>query len=71
MPNATREEQERDVTAATTEIAVVDIKDSLRPKDVNLRMLVSHRTAVQVNDTVESVFNDWLDLFCKNRIVPK
>jgi hypothetical protein len=34
----------------------VQINDSLRANDVNLRALVSHRTAVQANDTVESLF---------------
>ena len=34
----------------------IQINDPLRANDVDLRTLVSHRTAVQANDTVESVF---------------
>jgi sigma-B regulation protein RsbU (phosphoserine phosphatase) len=34
----------------------IQINDPLRADDVDLRTLVSHRTAVQANDTVESVF---------------
>jgi sigma-B regulation protein RsbU (phosphoserine phosphatase) len=35
----------------------IQINDPLRADDVNLRTLVSHRTAVQANDTVESGFS--------------
>jgi serine phosphatase RsbU (regulator of sigma subunit) len=34
----------------------IQINDSLRAEDVELRTLVSHQTAVQTKDTVESVF---------------
>jgi sigma-B regulation protein RsbU (phosphoserine phosphatase) len=34
----------------------IQINDPLRADDVDLRTLVSHRTAVQANDTIESVF---------------
>ncbi|MFZ0915636.1 MAG: SpoIIE family protein phosphatase [Candidatus Udaeobacter sp.] len=38
------------------ETSEIQINDPLRPDDVDLRTLVSHRTAVQANDTIESVF---------------
>jgi len=38
------------------EVFKIQISDSLRADDVDLRALVSHRTAVQAKDTVESVF---------------
>lgn len=38
------------------ETSQIRINDSLRAKDVDLRTLVSHQTAVQTKDTVESVF---------------
>lgn len=38
------------------EASKIQINDPLRADDVDLRTLVSHRTAVQANDTVESVF---------------
>jgi Serine phosphatase RsbU, regulator of sigma subunit len=34
----------------------IEINDSLRAEDVDLRTLVSHRTTVQTKDTIESVF---------------
>ena len=34
----------------------IQINDPLRAEDIDLRTLVSHRTAVQANDTVEAVF---------------
>jgi hypothetical protein len=42
----------------------IQINDSLRAADVDLRTLVSHRTAVQTGDTVESV----LALFTKENL---
>ena len=42
----------------------IQINDPLRADDVDLRTLVSHRTAVQANDTVESVFA----AFAKNNV---
>jgi serine phosphatase RsbU (regulator of sigma subunit) len=42
----------------------IQINDPLRADDVDLRTLVSHRTAVQANDTVESVFA----VFTKNNL---
>lgn len=38
------------------ESSKIHINDPLRAEDIDLRTLVSHRTAVQANDTVESVF---------------
>jgi sigma-B regulation protein RsbU (phosphoserine phosphatase) len=38
------------------EASKTEIKDSLRAEDIDLQRLVSHRTAVQAKDTVESVF---------------
>jgi serine phosphatase RsbU (regulator of sigma subunit) len=40
----------------TKEASKIQINGPLRADDVDLRTLVSHRTAVQANDTVESVF---------------
>jgi hypothetical protein len=42
----------------------IQINDPLRANDVDLRTLVSHRTAVQANDSVESVFA----AFAKNNV---
>jgi CBS domain-containing protein len=42
----------------------IEISDPLRADDVDLRTLVSHRTAVQANETVESVFA----VFTKNNV---
>jgi sigma-B regulation protein RsbU (phosphoserine phosphatase) len=42
----------------------IQINDSLRADDVDLRTLVSHRTAVQTGDTVESV----LAIFAKENV---
>jgi len=56
MQAALREGQEPELAGSNTDITFIDIKDSLRQEDVDLRTLVSHRTAAQVNDTVESVF---------------
>jgi serine phosphatase RsbU (regulator of sigma subunit) len=40
----------------TKEAFKIQIDDPLRAEDIDLRALVSHRTAVQANGTVESVF---------------
>jgi hypothetical protein len=51
--------QEQDKLQAKSlmeEALKIQINDPLRADDVDLRTLVSHRTAVQGNDTVESVF---------------
>jgi serine phosphatase RsbU (regulator of sigma subunit) len=51
--------QEQDKLQAKSlmeEALEIQINDPLRADDVDLRRLVSHRTAVQANDTVESVF---------------
>jgi sigma-B regulation protein RsbU (phosphoserine phosphatase) len=51
--------QEQDKLQAKSlmeEALEIQINDPLRADDVDLRTLVSHRTAVQANDTVESVF---------------
>ena len=47
-------EQLRD-NAVMQEVSNVEIKESLRADDIDLRTLVSHQTAVQTIDTVESV----------------
>jgi hypothetical protein len=50
------EQEELDAESLMEEVLRIQINDSLRVGDVDLRTLVSHRTAVQTNDTVESVF---------------
>jgi serine phosphatase RsbU (regulator of sigma subunit) len=54
VESAAEEERLRD-KAVMQEALKVLISESLRADDVDLRTLVSHRTAVQTNDTVESV----------------
>jgi sigma-B regulation protein RsbU (phosphoserine phosphatase) len=49
-------EEKLPAESLTGEALKVQINDSLRADDVDLRTLVSHRSAVQANDTVESVF---------------
>ena len=44
------------VDSSTQKALKIQINDPLRAEDIDLRTLVSHRTAVQANDTVESVF---------------
>jgi phosphoserine phosphatase RsbU/P len=52
------QEQEKLRTESLMEEALkIQINDPLRADDVDLRTLVSHRTAVQANDTVESGFS--------------
>jgi serine phosphatase RsbU (regulator of sigma subunit) len=51
------EEQEKlRAKSLVVEALRIQINDPLRADDVDLRTLVSHRTAVQANDSVESVF---------------
>ena len=48
--------EERRGNCSIAEVATIDIKDSLRPEDVDLHTLVSHQAAVYATDTVDSVF---------------
>jgi sigma-B regulation protein RsbU (phosphoserine phosphatase) len=50
------EQEKLQVESLTEEAPKVEINDSLRAEDIDLRTLVSHQTAVQTKDTVESVF---------------
>ena len=50
------EQEKLQVESLTEEAPKIEINDSLRAEDVDLRTLVSHQTAVQTKDTVESVF---------------
>ena len=54
--NQVHAEEKLPAESLTGEALKVQINDSLRADDVNLRTLVSHRSAVQANDTVESGF---------------
>ena len=49
-------EEKLQVESLTEQALRIKINDSLRAEDVDLRTLVSHRTAVQTKDSVESVF---------------
>ncbi len=50
------EQEKLQVESLTKAAPKVEINDSLRAEDIDLRTLVSHQTAVQTKDTVESVF---------------
>jgi phosphoserine phosphatase RsbU/P len=50
------DEEKLQVGSLLEKVLKIQINDPLRPEDIDLRTLVSHRTAVQANDTVESVF---------------
>jgi serine phosphatase RsbU (regulator of sigma subunit) len=50
------EQEKLDAESLMEKVLRMQINDPLRVGDVDLRTLVSHRTAVQTNDTVESVF---------------
>jgi sigma-B regulation protein RsbU (phosphoserine phosphatase) len=50
------EQEKLQVESLTEEAPKIRSNDSLRAEDVDLRTLVSHKTAVQTKDTVESVF---------------
>jgi serine phosphatase RsbU (regulator of sigma subunit)/CBS domain-containing protein len=51
-----QEEEKLRAKSLMKEVLKIQINDSLRTNDVDLRTLVSHRIAVKANDTVESVF---------------
>jgi serine phosphatase RsbU (regulator of sigma subunit) len=48
--------EEAQVDSVMKEASKIQINDPLRAEDIDLRTLVSHRTAVQAKDTVESAF---------------
>ena len=51
-----KEQEKLQAKSLLEEALEIQINDPLRADDVDLRTLVSHRTAVQANDNVESVF---------------